>query len=63
MKKVVNRMETFEEQKKELGYWTLFWDLVNRDKVFQEDLEGLPEEYRVQALGVLKKKGVTVDKR
>ena len=56
-------METFEEQKKELGYWTLFWDLVNRDKVFQEDLEGLPEEYRVQALGVLKKKGVTVDKR
>ena len=50
MKKVVNRMETFEEQKKELGYWTLFWDLISRDEVKQKDLEGLPEEYKKQVL-------------
>ena len=55
-------METFEEQKKELGYWTLFWDLISRDEVKQKDLEGLPEEYKKQALEVLKKNGVTVGK-
>lgn len=55
-------METVEEQKRELGYWTLFWDLLNRDEVKQEDLESLPEEYKKQALEVLKKNGVTVGK-
>ena len=62
MKKVVDSMETFEEQKKELGYWTLFWDLINRDEVKQEDLEDLPEEYKKQALEVLMKNGVTIEK-